>query len=1447
MKIKTIIVILYFLCCIVSSFGDIPAIDQVGPAAMPQQIAPIHAPFYMPSFVRPTFADRVISIADFGARPEEDFSCRRSINKAIDSCSKKGGGTVVVPAGTWHTGRIELMSNVNLHLDKDARLVFSGELEDYLPVVFCRNEGVEMYGTGALIYAYNQNNIAITGSGKIVGPPLDAPLRKLKKMQVIDKEIDAYSPVESRVFDGQAGRPHLLPYTISPVSCKDVFIESVSIERSAMWNIVPIYCENVVIRGVSIDSQGIPRGDGINIESSRNVLVEYCCVNTGDDSYCLKAGRNEDGVRVRRPVENVVHRYNLSLGGHGGITCGSETAGMIRNLYVHNCRYENVGLGIRFKTRRPRGGGGENLIFDNIYVKAGRIVKWEMLGQPKYVGKLAVRLPALDLTPLTPVYRDIRISNVKGVATNSVIKCEGIPESRVESVIIENLNATAPEGIIFADAEEIILRDCTINCEGDLIFDLRNVSHLRTQNCTFTTSKPPLVRISESTSKNIDLRGVSFTNPVSDILLETTEGAAKSVVQLPVVQKKNDLFVDSLRCEYLTDPQAIDVERPRLSWAINSSKRDVHQSAYQILVASDTAGLDAGAADLWDSGKVLSDMSVQIEYDGAPLTSYKDCFWKVRVWDKNDKPSDWSNVAHWSMGIMEPDTWQAKWIRQQNVAPDDADKQQKIESIYPLPIFRKEFALEKNIKSAKVYICGLGQYELFVNGKKIGDDFLQPAWSLFEKTVYYNTYDITDQLETGGNVFGVMLGKGFYNTSGDRRIHFVDVYRPLKLILQARIVYRDGSVQTVVSDDSWKYTRGPVTHSAILGGSSYDARLFPDGWSKTNFDDGDWDNARTTTGPGGKLKAFAAPPMRVVNTYKPVTIDQPEPGRFVYDFGQNAAFVPSVTVEGKPGQTVRLTPAEQRHGQTGNANNGKGTVDQARIGKPNYCEYTLKGEGAETWSPQFYYTGFQYLQVSGAVPEGFDNPDGLPVIKELLANQVRSISETAGTFECSDKLFNDICKIIDISVQSNMSHVFTDCPHREKLGWLEQGYLMGPSVLWDYDSAAYFTKIVGDICDSQGPDGIIDTVAPNYPDFGEWDIFDYSPEWGAAGVYMPLLLYRWDGDKRILERSYPMMSGFVDYMNSSSDDLIARTGLGDWYDYEAGKGPGYSHFTPDELVSTATFYGCCDTVSKIAALVGNDTDAQKYASLSVRIKDKFNGEFFDGDSVYRNRGSCQTANSMALVLGLVPEGREQAVLDSIISDLENRGYQHTSGDVGFYYLVEALSRYGRSDVLYNMARRDTIGSYGYFVKQGWTSLPEAWDASLNSSMNHCMLGHIRQWFQQYICGIRPDPDAAGFQRCVISPVVVGDITWCRGSHRSLYGTVESSWKIDGGRFILDVTIPANTSATVCIPTKDNTQVTEGKLPANQSKGVSFVRMQNGKAVYKVQSGSYTFMAKYSSD
>ncbi|ACU63321.1 glycoside hydrolase family 28 protein [Chitinophaga pinensis] len=452
----------------------VPTIDEVGATRLPANIAPVHAPFSVPAFKKPIFPKYTITIKGQGSAQTKE------IQQAIDAVSKKGGGTVIIPAGNWHSGRIALKSNVNLHLEENAVLEFGGEIRDYLPVVFTRTEGVEVMSLGACIYANGQHNIAVTGKGKLVGPPANCPVRKqVMRQDVIENVVAANKPVSQRIYDGHDGGPVYLPMFVSAVNCKNVYLEGLQLENTPFWNIVPIYCDNVIIRGITVNSVGIPSGDGIDIESSKNVLIEYCTLNCGDDCFTLKAGRGEDGLRIGKPTENVVIRYSLARQGHGGITVGSETAAMIRNLYVHDVVFDDTEVGLRFKTRRPRGGGGENLHYERIRMRLRLdAFRWDMLGARMYVGALADRLPALPVNKLTPVYRNIYAKDIVVDSARALVRVDGIPESPMTGFHLQNVEAHCTKFLQSIDANVISISNANIYTTDSAVTltDSRNIT-----------------------------------------------------------------------------------------------------------------------------------------------------------------------------------------------------------------------------------------------------------------------------------------------------------------------------------------------------------------------------------------------------------------------------------------------------------------------------------------------------------------------------------------------------------------------------------------------------------------------------------------------------------------------------------------------------------------------------------------------------------------------------------------------------------------------------------------------------------------------------------------------------------------------------------------------------------------------------------------------------------
>ncbi|WNH11073.1 glycosyl hydrolase family 28 protein [Thalassobellus suaedae] len=490
-----------------SKLESIPTKEQVGQLVLPDTIAPVSAPFEMPAFEKPTFPDRSINILDRDADTSKLVTTH--IQNSIDELSALGGGTVVIPQGQWKTGRIALKSNVNLHLEDGAVLTFSTDVKDYQPAVFTRVESLEVMSLASCIYANNQENIAITGKGKLIGP-YNGEIKARSYTKAIESLVNLNKPARERIHDGSKEDWILPPKFISPINCKKVYIEGISLENTAFWNIVPVYCDNVIIRGVSVNSVGIPRGDGIDIESSKNVLIEYCTLSTGDDAFTMKSGRGEDGLKVNKATENIVVRYCLALKGHGGVTCGSETAGTIRNLYVHDCVFDGTGVGIRFKTRRPRGGGGENLYYDRIRMNLkATCIKWDMLGTPAYVGELAERLPIRDVNSLTPFYKNISISNIIIENGTHFLKVYGIPESPLTNLTIDNVDANCSNLIIINDAKNINIKNTSIKTPDSLI-NVLNGTNIAFENVLFNLN-------------GAELKTKNITGKVNDITFKDCE------------------------------------------------------------------------------------------------------------------------------------------------------------------------------------------------------------------------------------------------------------------------------------------------------------------------------------------------------------------------------------------------------------------------------------------------------------------------------------------------------------------------------------------------------------------------------------------------------------------------------------------------------------------------------------------------------------------------------------------------------------------------------------------------------------------------------------------------------------------------------------------------------------------------------------------------------------
>ena len=901
-----------------------------------------------------------------------------------------------------------------------------------------------------------------------------------------------------------------------------------------------------------------------------------------------------------------------------------------------------------------------------------------------------------------------------------------------------------------------------------------------------------------------------------------------------------DLSVTSLKCENKIHPLGIE-RSPNLSWQLRSGQRNVLQAGYRILVADDPGLLAKNTGNVWDSKKVNSDQSIQVSYKGKKLWAAKRYYWKVMVWDNKNNVSKWSEPASWQMGLMAKSDWKnAKWIALEKL-PDSLKIIPALENRGPrglpevkntLPLLRKNFTITKPVKKATMFISGLGQFELSINGIKTGDHFLDPGWTQFDKEALYVSFDITDQLLKGTNAIGVMLGNGFYFIPRQRYRKLTGAFGFPKMICRLVIEFNDGTITNIVSDGSWKTAASPIIFSSIYGGEDYNANLEQKGWNMPSFDGRSWKNVLIVDGP--ELISQMAEPLKTFENFSPQKITKVKDSAYVYDMSQNLSGIVSIAVSGKKGDTVRIIPGELL--------NADGTVTQRASGSPFYFNYVLKGDGVETWQPRFTFYGFRYLQVERSVPQGEPNPHDLPVMIEIKSLHNRNAAADAGEFTCSSDLFNKTNALIKWAIKSNMQSVLMDCPHREKLGWLEQVHLMGSSVRYNYDVVNLFKKNIRDMMIAQTAEGLVPEIAPEYVKFEYGNgMFRDSPEWGSNSIILPWYLYRWYGEKELLKESYPMMKKYIYYLGSKTRDNILSQGLGDWYDLGPNP-PGVSQLTPMGVTATAIYYYDLNIISKVATLLGKKQEADNYNKIAAAVKASFNKNFFNTDTKQYATGS-QTANAMAVYMDLVEEKDKNAVIGNIVKNLRANNNALTAGDIGYRYLLRVLEEAGRSDVIFDMNSRTDVPGYGYQLQKGATALTESWQALPTVSNNHLMLGHLMEWFYSGLGGIRQSDNSIAFRNIEIKPEPVGNLTWAKANYQSPYGLISSAWQKQNNTFELSVEIPVNTSATVFLPAGNVYSVTEDNRSVDLRTDITFAGFENGKAKFKVGSGSYRFLVK----
>jgi len=824
-----------------------------------------------------------------------------------------------------------------------------------------------------------------------------------------------------------------------------------------------------------------------------------------------------------------------------------------------------------------------------------------------------------------------------------------------------------------------------------------------------------------------------------------------------------------LRCEYRRCPLGIDVARPRLGWFVTDGRRGAMQAAYQILVASSKDKLDADAGDLWDSGRVISSRSIQVVYRGKPLRSGQRCWWKVRTWNKAGRgepvASPWSKPSWWEMGLLAPEDWKgedgaAQWIAAPETRAPRAGKGKAAEE--PAPLLRKAFEVRQGLKRARAYVCGLGYYELYLNGKKVGDHVLDPAQTDYDHRSFYVAYDVTSLLQPGVNAAGILLGNGWYNQQALRDGLFA--YGRPGAIALLRIDYKDGSSTAIVTNGTWKAVPSPIVFNQIYVGEVYDARREIEGWTTADFDDAAYPAARVVSPLSPKLCAQPIEPIKVTGTLRPARRTNPKPGVWVYDLGQNIAGWARITVKAPAGTRVKLTFAEAVHAD--------GMINPAStgywlIGTPQHDIYIARGGGEETWEPRFTYHGFQYVEVTGL-------PGGAPPLA-VEGRVVHTALERAGEFDSSNAMLNRIYRTALWTLRDNLHGLLTDCPHRERCGWTGDAQVAAETINYNFGAAALWNKYIGDI-DTSLVKGLPTAIAP-----GKRIKKIANPDWGAAIVLLPWYQYRYYGDRRVLAAQYSHMRRFIEYLGELADGYIVSKGYGDWYD-PPDEGPQalsipMPKHTPVALTSTAYYFQAARIMSRTAALLGRADEAARYRRLAAEIRRAFQARFFRPEE---NSYGSQTADAMALELGIVPEDKRAAAAAALAADIERHNGHFTTGIHGAKRLYVALSATGHGRLAETVLTRTTYPSIGYLFSLGATTMWENWSLTNNHrnnprSHNHPMNTGFATWFHQALGGINLAEDVPAFRRFLLRPDIHNDLRHVRATHRSPYGWIVSEY------------------------------------------------------------------------
>lgn len=881
--------------------------------------------------------------------------------------------------------------------------------------------------------------------------------------------------------------------------------------------------------------------------------------------------------------------------------------------------------------------------------------------------------------------------------------------------------------------------------------------------------------------------------------------------------------VNHLQVEMKNNPQGIDVAHPRFSWQIHAGQPDLVQTGYRIQVAASADDLKAGKNLLWDSGDVKSDQSLWIAYEGEQLQAKKPYFWRVKV-DANQGSGKWSDVQTWGMAMLDANDWKGQWIGE-NALSNPGEKDQG-ETRLAARYLRKPFQVSKEVKRAVLYISGLGSSESYLNGKRISKDVFAPMPSLYTSRVYYNVYDVTDLLQQGENLLGVVLGNGRYFSM---RVPGMLTTGLPSLLAQLEVEYTDGSMDQVVSDTSWKVTsQGPIVANNEFDGEEYDARKELKGWNTVSFDDSAWKTADLMKEPGGKLTAQSNPNLAVQDTVVPVNVIARSDGKFILDMGQNMVGWLGVKLKGKDNQPITFRFAEILNPDT--------TLYVANLRSAKVTDiYTPAADGEFSWQPSFVYHGFRYVEVSGL--------DYQPSTTDFAGYVVYDAMSTTGQFESSNALVNQIHKNAFWGIRSNYRGMPTDCPQRdERLGWLGDRATGASGEAYLFNNALLYNKWLQDIEDSQNEAGSISVVSPKY-----WEIYADDVTWPSAYFYVADMLYRQFGDDSAIRKHYPSMKRWMQHMEEVAlkDGVIVNDTYGDWC-----MPPEEQHLihsqdparkTDGAILSTTVYYDLLNKMVKFAGLCGQTADIPAYQKLAAEMKEAYNAKYFNRETAQYGNNTV-TANILSLRLGLVPEGFEQKVFDNIVRKTEDDFGGHVStGVLGIQHLMRGLTEYGRKDLALKIVTNETYPSWGYMINKGATTIWELWngdtaDPAMNSANHVMLLGDLLIWYYEDLAGIKCADDAQAFKKIEMAPVFPEGLNHVKASYESVYGKIESDWTRDGNRLDWRVVVPGNTTAVIRIPKAYGVSVTS-------HPGVHQVSNTETELVVEVGSGEYRFTSK----